>query len=147
MRAETAAQPKQRLTIQSRLDDLGLVWPWVESIAAKHSVPSDTLFAIHLCLEEVVSNVIRHGYSQPDRPISVDFSTEPGALAFVIEDEAPPFDPLASTAIEAAPAPASIDQLPLGGRGIPLLRKFAGSLSYERLARSNRLTIRFPVSR
>jgi serine/threonine-protein kinase RsbW len=148
MPGENAARSEQRLTIQSRLEDLGLIWPWVESLATEHAVPADTGFAIDLCLEEAVSNVIRHGYGgQPDRPISIDFAIEPGELAFTIEDQAPPFDPLALPAVEETPAPASIDEIPLGGRGIALMRKFAGSLAYERLPGGNRLTIRFRDSR
>ena len=148
MPEESAAKSGQRLTIQSRLEDLGLIWPWVESLAAEHAMPDNTRFAIDLCLEESVSNVIRHGYrGQPDRPITVDFATEPGEWAFTIEDQAPPFDPLAQPTAGEVPAPASIDEIPLGGRGILLMRKFAGSLAYERLPGGNRLTIRFPDSR
>ncbi len=66
---------------------------------------------------------------------------------FTLEDQAPPFDPLAPSAAEETPAPRPIDQLQLGGRGIPLMRKFAGSLAYQRLPGGNRLTIGFDPSR
>ena len=62
---------------------------------------------------------------------------------FTIEDQAPPFDPLSASLIEDEPAPSSIDHLRPGGRGIRLLRKFAGTLAYQRLAGGNRLTIGF----
>jgi serine/threonine-protein kinase RsbW len=139
---------EQRLTIQSRLDDLELVWPWVESLAAEHAASAEMCFAIQLCLEEAVSNIIRHGYgSQPDGPITVDFATLRGELIFTVEDQAPPFDPLALDAVEETTVPASIDEIPLGGQGIPLLRRFAGSLAYERMPSGNRLTIGFPAGR
>ena len=43
------------------------------------------------------------------------------------------------------PAPTSIDQLQVGGQGIRLMRKFAGSLAYQRLPGGNRLTIGFAL--
>ena len=62
------AWPEPRLTLKSQLEDLTLVWPWVEAIADRYSVPADTQFAIQLCLEEALSNVIRHGYQgQPNQ--------------------------------------------------------------------------------
>jgi len=141
-----------RLTIQSRLDDLVPLWPWAESIAEEHAAPASTRFAIHLCLEEAISNIIRHGYGgQPGRPISVEFSVTHGELVFTIEDEAPPFDPLAySGNVDASAGPlrdasSSPGEIPLGGQGIRLIRKFAGSIAYTQLAHGNRLTLRFPI--
>lgn len=146
MPGETAAMSESRLTLRSRLDELALLSPWVESLAAEHAIPASTVFAIELCLEEALSNVVRHGYrGEPDHPISVEFSARPGELAFVIEDQAPPFDPLTGDLNREAPLPASIEEFPLGGRGIRLMRRFAGSLAYEPLPSGNRLTVRFPV--
>ncbi len=149
MATQDTLQPAPRLILQSRLSEIALIWPWVEALAAEYSMPSDTLFAIHLCLEEAVSNIIRHGYrEQPGHRITVDFSQENGnSLVFAIEDQAPPFDPLGHLAIPEMPAAESIDRLEPGGHGIRLLRRFAGSLGYQRLANGNRLIIRFPIHR
>jgi serine/threonine-protein kinase RsbW len=147
MSRETAAQFEPRLIIQSRLDDLALLWPWVDSLAVEYGIPSGTLYAIHLCLEEALSNVIRHGYQgRPGQPISVKFAWHARAVDFIVEDQAPPFDPLAQPEINPAPLPASLDDFPLGGRGIGLMRKFAGSLAYQRLPGGNRLTMSFPLA-
>jgi serine/threonine-protein kinase RsbW len=147
MHGETAAQSESQLTIQSRLEDLALLWPWVETLANEHAVPPATRFAIHLCLEEALSNVIRHGYKgQPGRPITVAFASEPDQLAFSVEDQAPAFDPLAPSAVAELPAPGPGNEIPLGGQGIRLMRKFAQTLHYQRLAYGNRLTMTFPRS-
>jgi len=149
MAIQDTLQPAPRLILQSRLSEITLLWPWVETLAVEYEIPSDTLFAVHLCLEEAVSNIIRHGYGeQPGRRITVDFSQENGnSLVFAIEDQAPPFDPLGHPAVPAMPAAESIDRLEPGGHGIRLLRRFAGSLGYQRLANGNRLIIRFPIHR
>ena len=149
MPAEDTVKPAPRLTLKSQLDDMALLWPWVEALVAEYAIPADTAFAVHLCLEEAISNVIRHGYrGQPNHTVTVDCaSPEANLVVFTVEDQAPPFDPLAPSLIEESPAPSSIDELRPGGRGIRLLRKFAGTLAYQRLAGGNRLTVGFVLPR
>jgi serine/threonine-protein kinase RsbW len=145
MPAEDTVKPVSRLTLKSRLEDMAALWPWVEAIVAEYTVPPDSAFGIHLCLEEAISNVIRHGYNgQPGHSLTVDYAS-PNAheLAFTIEDQAPPFDPLDPSLIEELPAPVPEDFLRPGGRGILLMRRFSSSIAYQRLANGNRLTIGF----
>jgi len=138
-----------RLTLQSQLEDLVLVWPWVESQATAHAIPADTVFAIQLCLEEALSNVIRHGYgNKPGETLTVDCAVDGNnELALTVEDRAPAFDPLAAPETENDARLSSIDELKPGGRGIRLMRKFAGGVAYQRLPRGNRLTLRFTIPR
>ena len=149
MPAEETVKPVSRLTLKSQLEDMAALWPWVEAIVAEHAISPDTAFAIHLCLEEAISNVIRHGYSgQPGHSLTVDYaSANAHELVFTIEDQAPPFDPLDPSLIEELPAPAPEDFLRPGGRGILLMRRFASSIAYQRLENGNgggnRLTIGF----
>jgi len=146
MPGETVAQSEPRLTIESRLEDLRLAWPWAELIAEEHHAPAATRFAVHLCLEEALSNIIRHGYGgEPGRPVTIRSESEPNELVFIVEDQAPPFDPLDESRQEPLVSPSAGDLIPLGGQGIRLMRKFAGSLGYQRLPGGNRLTMRFPI--
>lgn len=138
-----SSSSEPRLTLKSQLEDLALVWPWVEALAVRYSVPADTQFAIQLCLEEALSNVIRHGYhGQPNHSIAIECAPAAGELVFTVEDQAPPFDPFA-----AAPAtvPTSIQELEPGGQGIRLMRKFASRLDYQQLPDGNRLTLAFAI--
>jgi anti-sigma regulatory factor (Ser/Thr protein kinase) len=147
MHASNPSGPELRLTLKSQLADLTLVWSWVEALAAHHSLSAETQFAIQLCLQEALSNVIRHGYSgQADQPITVECaSTSRGEIIFVVEDHAPPFDPLAHPHAGQAPAPASIAELEPGGQGIRLMRGFAHRAAYQRLPNGNRLTLAFTL--
>lgn len=149
MSAENTAKPAPRLTLKSQLDDMAALWPWVESIAAEYTIPADTVFGIHLCLEEAVSNVIRHGYGgKPGNTLTIDCALRDAhELVFIVEDQAPAFDPLTAPLVEDQPVTSPMDYLRPGGRGILLMRNFANSLAYERLENSNvggnRLTIGF----
>jgi serine/threonine-protein kinase RsbW len=135
-----------RIVLRGALSETSYLPEWVQSLAARYCIDDKLQFAIHLCLEEVVSNIIRHGYA-PDtaEPVTIEF-TRPreGQLVFTIEDFAPPFDPL------LAPEMPLFDtggELAIGGRGIRLLRGFAHTLEHERTARGNRLHIGFTEAR
>ena len=141
---QTHAKNEQgRLTLSSRLGDLALVNPWVEALAAEHAIGADTMYAIELCLEEALSNIVRHGYkSAPDHTIELSFHRKGDAmLQFAIEDCAPHFD---QTGPGRQPANEDIDYLLPGGHGMPLIRKFSSSVEWEPLPKGNRLTLTFP---
>ena len=147
MPAEDTAKHVSRLNLKSQLDDMAALWPWVESMGVEYAIPADTLFGVHLCLEEAISNVIRHGYDgQPGGTLTVECES-PNAqeVVFTIEDHAPPFDPVSGSIIEEQPVTSPMDYLRPGGRGILLMRKFSHSLKYERLAGGNRLAIGFSL--
>ena len=114
----------ERLNLRSRLSELTQLLPWIERLASRHTIPADTKFAMNLCLEEVLSNIIRHGYSgKPDHSIAVQFSSPREAIfVFVVEDEAPPFNPVDAPEL---PPLSSLEDPQIGGQGIRLLRRFA----------------------
>lgn len=150
MPGSVSMERTEQLTLCSRLEDLALVTPWVDRMVADLGLPARQRFAIDLCLEESVSNVVRHGLSNDCnhsimvRSILHDVDGEQ-QLHFVIEDDAPHFNPLAVPLAENNAVPVSIEDIADGGRGIGLMRKYAGSLHYEPLPDGNRLTIGFTL--
>lgn len=133
---------EDRLTLRSELGDLRLVPAWIEYLAAQYAIPASVQYAMNLCLEEVVSNIIRHGYAnKPGHPIVARYATaQDGSYLIVIDDEAPAFDPVTS---EETPVNEIPNGARAGGLGLRLVRSFANNLSYERTASGNRLSIGF----
>jgi serine/threonine-protein kinase RsbW len=136
---------EERLDLQSRMSDLARVPDWIERLAAQHSIPLSTQFSMNLCLEEVLSNIIRHGYSgDSNQSISVKFSSpRQDFFVFTVEDEAPAFDPIVS---EVPPVLSALNENPIGGQGIRLLRRFADELQYQPTPTGNRLHIGFSAA-
>jgi anti-sigma regulatory factor (Ser/Thr protein kinase) len=136
---------QDQLELDSTLDEVSRGQAWVEDLAERQGLGEDTRFAIRLCMEEALANVILHGYrSEPGHPIVIQSSVSDDRLFFSIEDNAPPFTPDEPGSPTDA-NPVSLETVTPGGNGIRLLRHFAGSLSYERLPHGNRLTIGFPA--
>ena len=135
-----------RLELDSQLTELSRVAPWVEDLADRYGLPAETRYAINLCLEEALANVVLHGYgSEPGHPITVETSVAGGSVFFSIGDQAPPFAPIDPGARNGSQSPANLETMQVGGNGIRLMYRFAGSVSYEPLPRGNRLTLGFPI--
>lgn len=134
-----------RIVLHAELSAMEHLPLWIAAIAKRRSIDDRTQFAIHLCLEEAVSNIIRHGYVETAAisTITISCATSPdGCLVFTVEDNAPPFNPLTAPVMP----PVEVDgEIPLGGHGIRLLRGFAGSLNYEPTLTGNRLRIGFVI--
>jgi serine/threonine-protein kinase RsbW len=146
MMANEVDQTQDRLELRSRLSDMAQLPAWIEGLATRHGIPANVQFAIDLCLEEALSNVIRHGYAgMDDRSVSVRF-TMPGSgyFKFVIEDQAPRFNPLDSP---EQPAMSPDEENRIGGQGIRFLRHFADALEYEATPTGNRLSIGFSAAK
>ncbi len=87
---------------------------------------------VEVAFEEVVANIIRHGFRpQSDQVLFVQAANRPAEIELVFEDEGVAFDPLAKA---ARPAPASLEEAEIGGLGIPLVRKMTLRARYEHLA-------------
>jgi serine/threonine-protein kinase RsbW len=95
--------------------------------------------AFELALEEVFTNIIRHG-RRPGMVPSVEVSlariTE--GITMTIEDDGPEFDPLSQPAPDVT---ASLAERPVGGLGILLVRQMMDAVSYERAGARNRLSM------
>ena len=135
-----------RLELDSSLSELSRAWPWTEALAAGLGLGEQTQFAIQLCLEEALANIVLHGYrNRPGHPILVVASVSGGSLFLAIEDETPPFAPSDLSEQPDRP-PADLDTREPGGNGIRLMRQFAASVNYELLPHGNRLTLGFPLA-
>jgi anti-sigma regulatory factor (Ser/Thr protein kinase) len=71
--------------------------------------------------------------------VLVSLALDNGEIALCLEDDGPAFDPL------TAPMPdidAALEDRPIGGLGIYLLREMMDALEYVRVEGRNRLTLR-----
>jgi serine/threonine-protein kinase RsbW len=135
------------LELDSSLAELSRAWPWAEGLADRHRLSDETRYAIQLCLEEALANVVLHGYgNQPGHPIVIRSSLTDGWLLLAIEDEAATFAPVEPASASEVREPASLESIQPGGNGIKLMRKFAGSVKYEPVPKGNRLVLGFPLS-
>jgi len=138
-------QVQDRLALRSRLSEMAQVPAWIEGLAGQYGIPDHIQLAMNLCLEEAVSNIIRHGYARDtERSIVLNFTMpREGFFVFAVEDEAPRFNPLDGPELGAL---NECDDPRVGGQGIRFLRRFADRLEYEPMPGGNRLLMGFSAS-
>ena len=124
-------------------DDLGDVGPaieWAGEFVDQAGLSPKVRFAVDLSLEEALANLIMHGKSgEGDKAIVVSVVADDAGATVTISDRCAPFDVTEHQA--AAPDPMDI-----GGRGLKLLRSFAGELSYATRGDRNTLTMKFAAA-
>jgi anti-sigma regulatory factor (Ser/Thr protein kinase) len=129
-----------RLVLRNDVAELERLAGWIEGFARLGLSP-DVSFAVQLCLEEAVANIIMYGAAKNDAlVIAVELERNCGTLVARIEDNGRQFDP--TRAPPPAPA-ASLEEAKIGDLGIHLMRSFANGMDYERREGRNRLTLRF----
>ena len=132
-----------RLELRSDLAELKRLAGWIKA-QAQQELSADTSFAIQLCLEEAVANIIMHGGAKDDRvEIAIELERDGGTLVARIEDTGWEFDP---TQFPPSSTAKSLEDAKVGDFGIHLMHSFASSMHYERRDGRNRLTLRFAES-
>jgi len=133
-------QPEIRLTLPNDLEELARVNELASSFLERHGIAPDTVYVTNLALEEVLSNVIRHGYEDANRhEISVRLRIDAGRVELQVVDDGRAFDPLSAAEVDVL---APLEERPVGGLGIHLLRKMASHVRYERANGRNQLHVR-----
>jgi anti-sigma regulatory factor (Ser/Thr protein kinase) len=131
------------LVLANRRNEIGRLLDAVEAFGNEHALGPDLVHRLSLALDEVVANVVRHAYDEAGAErIDVRLWLEGGLVVAEVEDRGRPFDPL------RAPAPdldAKVEDRPVGGLGLHLLRAVMDRLSYER--RGNRNILRMEARR
>lgn len=129
------------LKLTGPVDHLRLVWQTGETLLASVVFDDDaeaTRYHLLVALQEMVTNVLRHGYRLDDsRPIEVVFELHDEELCINLRDQGPAFDPRrydtsAVDNLEAMPTEA-------GGHGIRIVRQVMDKVDYERVDGWNEL--------
>ena len=90
-------------------------------------------------MEEAVVNVMDYAYPvglEGDITIRAQWNGQ--RLKFIIIDEGVPFDPTEALQVDTT---LSVEERPVGGLGIHLVRQLMDSINYERIDGTNTLTL------
>ena len=128
------------LTLPSRRAASTEASAWARALAEQAGLSEERVYAVDLCIVEIVSNVVNHSYRGQPGEIRVDLGLGTDAAMVSISDEGPAFDPLS---VPAPATPASIDEASVGGYGVHMVRAAASRCRYERREGRNVFTAYF----
>lgn len=134
------------LTLANDLAEIPRLAESVEAFCEPFGPTMKDILGLQLALEEIVANVIKHGYrdGQPHK-FTVDLSSvSPDRIRAVITDDAPAYDPFSRAEVDIT---LPLEDRPIGGLGVHLVKKLMDVSRYERLDGKNLLTIERRLNR
>ena len=130
---------KELIEIENRVEDLAVLAGKIDEVAEKWSLSMPLTMNINLVLEEAVSNVIFYAFNDPDKHlIQISLSLENKTLTLEIVDDGISFNPLSRLEPDVS---LPVEERPIGGLGILLIKKMMDQVSYTRVNNQNRLTL------
>jgi serine/threonine-protein kinase RsbW len=128
------------ITIAAGVDQLAGVRAFVRERVAAAGGDEETTTDLVQAVDELVCNVVGHGYAGRPGTIEVAFVETPDAIGFRIRDDAPAFDP---TSVPDPPLDLPLAQRRLGGMGIHLARALTDEFDHRILPTGgNEVTVR-----
>lgn len=136
------ARHERSVSVPATLQGIREAEAELAGFAAANGLPADALWRFHVVLDELVSNVARHG--APGTDVGLELRLAGNVLELVVSDAAPAFNPLEAP---APPSSGDLESRPIGGLGIALVRGLMDEVRYERREGRNRLTLRRSLDR
>jgi serine/threonine-protein kinase RsbW len=132
------------LTLRNDASEISRLVDRIDAFGLEAGLPPDVTFRLALALDEIVSNVIRHGFDdEAEHQILVMLAVADGHVTATVVDDGGAFDP------REAPLPdldAPLEERQSGGLGMHLVRETMDEIDYRRENGRNVLTVRTLVA-
>lgn len=126
-----APEVTSSLTVTATVEELDCVRDFVHGELKRRLCPIRVQNSIDIALEELFVNVCRYAYVSQRHPGSVTVSyayrARPSSLTVQLDDTGIPFNPLD---VADPVIPAVLDDVPIGGLGIMMVKRCVDDLSY-----------------
>jgi len=122
------------LVMRNDIQQIPTLAEWIDSIG----LPQELNMPVNLALEEAVTNVMLYAYPDASGQVLVEAETSPGRVVFTISDSGVAFDP---TQQKEPDLTQGVEERPIGGLGIFLVRQIMDDVAYARKDDRNILTL------
>jgi len=128
---ETAARPGRfHHIIPGLIAEIESLTEALRGWSERHGIPARTVNSIILMLDELLTNVVMHGYGDDDSgEIEVTVLPIANGVEVIIRDRARAFNPFS---IAEPDTTLDIDERDIGGLGVHFVRKMADGFAYRR---------------
>ena len=127
------------LVLHNDIKQVSRLQDWLEALSPNLGFDETLIPGLNLALEEAVTNVINYAYPEGAYgSLELAASRDGDDLIFVLSDSGKAFDPTAKPEVDIS---ASVEDRPIGGLGIHMVRQIMDSVSYERKEDMNILTM------
>jgi len=126
--------------LKNKLDGISTLAQTIENFAAENNLPEKSIFQVNLCLDELLTNIISYGFPEGgEHDITVEIALHDETLVVVTHDAGVAFNPLEQSEPDIS---QGIEERPIGGLGIHLVRKMMDEVEYRREENQNVLVMK-----
>ncbi len=125
-----ASHAPRRIIMKNEMSEVSRMRGFFFSVCREHDIDEETAKSLNLAIEEWVANVINYAYPKGTRGhVELTAEISGGLLTLVIKDHGIPFDP---TGYDDIDVEAELDDRPIGGLGIYLVKTIMDTMAYRR---------------
>ena len=134
-----AKMDELRVSLSPRLSAVRSLAQMVEEFGDANRLPDQQIYMINLALDELITNTVSYGLRGVARPkIEVTLQVSDTMLVLSMVDNGRKFDPTESMHPDLS---SPVEERPIGGLGLHLIKTFADRVKYEYAEGRNRLTL------
>jgi len=132
--------PLLSVTLSNHLSELERLHQVLWQFGKEQDLPKNLINTMNLALEEIVTNVIEHGYEDNgEHSIIIRCSVQDGQVMAEVEDDGQPFNPLQSPDPDIS---KPLEDRPIGGLGIYLVRNVMDAFDYTYQEGKNQIRLK-----
>jgi sigma-B regulation protein RsbU (phosphoserine phosphatase) len=141
----TAGKPSEAIVVELKNSppEIKRLTRIADDFGQRHRLNAESSHNVKVALDEILTNIISYAYADArEHSIVTRFSLEQGKLTIEVEDDGRPFNPL------YAPEPDTtqlLEERPMGGLGIHLVRKLMDEVEYRTQNDRNILIMKLKV--
>lgn len=129
----------RHIALCNKIEEIGRMSEFIDQLAEEHNLSPEVSFNVHLALEEAVTNVIMYAFPEgEEHEFVLTARHADNTLIFNVIDTGREFDP---TLQPDADVTLSLEERPIGGLGIFLIRRIMQKVEYRRVDGKNVLTM------
>ena len=127
------------LLIKNQIEELNRVVDYLDELGEEWDLAVPLVFSLNLVLEEALTNIILYGLdNQSEHLIEIEFKKSDDQLYLTLIDDGIAYDPT----LKADPdLSLSVEDRPIGGLGIFLIKKIMDQVEYSRKENKNFLML------
>ena len=126
--------------IKNSLPEIAHVTEKFEIFAEENNLSQRIIYDISLCLDELITNIISYGFKDEAKHIiEIQFHLKEHEIKLIFIDDGIAFDPELKE--DPVHLKHSVEERPIGGLGIYLVKKLMDIIKYKRVEDKNILTL------
>jgi sigma-B regulation protein RsbU (phosphoserine phosphatase) len=144
----TSADPPLRhellVAMPNQLEGLSQVKTSINEFAQSHQLGRSLVRKVQVVADEVLGNILRYGCVglAPTLVIEITITLTPDSLLMKVVDPGEPFNPLDA---EEPDLDQPLEDRPIGGLGLHLVKQMTRNIAYQRLDHQNQLSMEFSL--